>query len=356
MATKFSYRNKIHLEYRRNDKVTRENLKLIPNKENWQIAEELRKQAELLYESPNSNSVFKNLLKREIENREVSLLEAIEKYQEYLSLRSPGHQKNFVYSMHRLIEFLNPNMAVNKISSSDIIKYLNVLKNTVSNGTQRTYYTYIRLFFNFLIKEDILEKSPCRNVKGPTEEEKEIVILNDDENNRIFEYAKIKDYRFYIILKFLILTGMRPNDALRLKVQDFDFENNKIYLRISKTKNTLKFPIYKDLEEFIDDELSDNFENEQDSLIFEGYTVNNLGQKFRRLKRQLNLPNNYTLNLKSYRKTFATEMLNRGVRLEYVGYMLGHKKLQTTKKYYARINPDSIRAEIEKEFRNDIKT
>jgi len=328
--------------------VTRENLDLMPNKENWQIAEEIRKQAELLYESTNSNSVFKNMLKKEIENREISLFEAIEKYQEYLSLRSPGHQKNFVYSIQRLIEFLNPNMDVSKITSSDIIRYLNILKNKVSNGTQRTYYTYIRLFFNFLIKEDIIEKSPCRNVKGPIEEEKDIVVFDDEQKNRIFEYAKFKDFRFYIILKFLLLTGIRPNDVLRLKVKDFDFENKEIFLRISKTKNFIKFPIYPELEEFIDNELSDKFEKDSNSLIFEGFTVNNLGQKFRRLKKKLNLPNNYSLNLKSYRKTFATEMLKRGVRLEYVGYMLAHKKLQTTKKYYSKISPEYVRMEIEK--------
>jgi len=355
MAYTFTYRNKIHLEYRKGvkGKKVRENLKLIPNEENWIKAEELRKQAELLYESSNSNSIFRKLLLKEIEGQDISLFDAIEKYQEYLSLRSPSHQKNFVYAIHRLIAILNPNITVSKITSSDIIQYLNALKKDISNGTQRTYYTYIRLFFNFLVKEDLLDKSPCRNVKAPVEEEKDIVIMDEATKNVIFEHAKLKDYRFYIILKFLMLTGIRPNDALRLKVQDFDFENKEIIFKISKTKNIVRFPIYPELETFIDEELMGNFEKEPDSLIFEGYTVNNLGHKFRILKQKLQLPNNYSLGLKAYRKTFATEMLKRGVRLEYVGYMLGHKKLQTTKKYYARINPENVLDEIVKVTKNN---
>lgn len=348
MATIFTYRNKIHLEYKKNGKLIRENLKLTPNKENWQTAEDLKKQAELVFESKNNKSIFRKLLLKELEDKDILLYEGIEKYQEYLSLRTTKHQKNFVYAIQRLLANVDPYTPVSKITSSEIIKYLNTLKEQVANSTQRTYYTYIRLFFNYLIKEEFLEKSPCRNIKGPEEIENDIVVIDEETKKMIFEQAKFKDYRFYVILKFLMLTGMRPYDALRLKVNDFDFENKEIYLRISKTKNTIRFPIYPELEEFIDIELSSNFEKDSEDLIFEGYTVNNLGHKFRILKQKLHLPNNYTLNLKSYRKTFATEMLKRGVRLEYVGYMLGHKKLQTTKKYYARINPGSVLDEIVK--------
>lgn len=61
MATIFTVNNSIRLEYRKRGKVIRENLKLAPTSENWKKANELKKQAELLYETENGNSVFKKL-------------------------------------------------------------------------------------------------------------------------------------------------------------------------------------------------------------------------------------------------------------------------------------------------------
>ncbi len=348
MATIFTVNNSIRLEYRKRGKVIRENLKLTPTPEDWKKANELKKQAELLYETENGNSAFKKLLKKEIESSSLALSEAIERYQNHLTLTSETHQKNFVYAMGKFLHVVDNDINIDKITSSDVVRYLKLLKDSVSNGTVRTYYTYIRLFFNYLCKEDFLDKSPCRNVKNPAEEEKEIITFDENMKDQIFEAAKIKDPQFYLALKFLILTGMRPNDAVIMKVKNFDFEENELKFRISKTKNIISFPIYPKLEKFLNEELREVFEKDSETLLFENLTVDTLGQKFRRLKKGLGLPNNYSLNLKSYRKTFASEMLKLGVRLEYVSYMLGHKKLQTTKKYYTKINPSSIRDEIMK--------
>jgi len=59
------------------------------------------------------------------------------------------------------------------------------------------------------------------------------------------------------------------------------------------------------------------------------------------------MPNNYTITLKTFRKTLATRMLNAGVRIEFVSKLLHHKKLTTTMKYYASAEVVSIKDEIE---------
>jgi integrase len=47
------------------------------------------------------------------------------------------------------------------------------------------------------------------------------------------------------------------------------------------------------------------------------------------------------------RRTFATEMLNRGVRLETVSRLLGHAATTITEQAYAQLTDHRIRAEVE---------
>ena len=237
MATLFIYRGKIHIEYRRNNKPKRENVKLIDTKENWKRAQDCKKEAELLYESYHNNSNFKKALKKEIETKEISLMEAVEKYQGHISTKSASHQMNFVYAINGFLKIINESTKIQNIQSKDLTIYLNTLKKTVSNGTQRTYYTYIKLFFNYLVKEDLIDKSPCRNVDPPREEEKEIIVFKEEVITKIFEYSKERDLKFYIIMKLLLLTGFRPNDILNLYHKDINLNSKKISLKISKTKS-----------------------------------------------------------------------------------------------------------------------
>ncbi|MBL0108900.1 MAG: phage integrase N-terminal SAM-like domain-containing protein [Ignavibacteria bacterium] len=83
---------------------------------------------------------------------------------------------NFVYAINGFLKIINESTKIQNIQSKDLTMYLNTLKKTVSNGTQRTYYTYIKLFFNYLVKEDLIDKSPCRNVDPPQRRGEEIVF------------------------------------------------------------------------------------------------------------------------------------------------------------------------------------
>jgi Phage integrase family len=47
------------------------------------------------------------------------------------------------------------------------------------------------------------------------------------------------------------------------------------------------------------------------------------------------------------RRTFATEMLNRGVRLETVSRLLGHAATTITEQAYAQLTDHRIRTEVE---------
>jgi hypothetical protein len=53
------------------------------------------------------------------------------------------------------------------------------------------------------------------------------------------------------------------------------------------------------------------------------------------------------------RRTFATEMLNRGVRLETVSRLFGHATTTITEQAYAQLTDHRIRAEVEDDLSTD---
>jgi hypothetical protein len=56
------------------------------------------------------------------------------------------------------------------------------------------------------------------------------------------------------------------------------------------------------------------------------------------------------------RRTFATDLLNRGVRLETVSRLLGHAATTITEQAYAQLTDRRIRTEVEEAFRtNEVK-
>ncbi|MBS1495124.1 MAG: site-specific integrase [Bacteroidetes bacterium] len=347
MASLFVYRNKLHIEYNKAGHKVRENLALIPNERNWELGRSKRKEIEALYETKNENSLLRKLILKELETSELTLYSAIEKYQNHLSNSSIEHQNMFINAMNKFSKVVEPERRIDKIRSSDITSYLRLLKATVSNATQRTNYTYIKMFFTYLFKEDILDKSPCRNVPGPREIEKEIIVFSDDLLLKILEETKHLDYKLYILFVFLSLTGMRVIDALNLTSDNFVMKESYIKLNVSKTKLFRTFPIYEELRIFIEEEMKPLLSLTKNQKLFEGFTRGSIGQRFRRMKKRFDIPNNYTITLKTFRKTLATRMLNAGVRVEFVSKLLHHKKLATTMKYYALPEIVSIQAEIE---------
>lgn len=116
-------------------------------------------------------------------------------------------------------------------------------------------------------------------------------------------------------------------------------------IKISKTKNEIKFPIYGQLNDFLRQELSDVMEQDNDTLLFTGYSVSRLGRRFRRLKARLGITDRYKYTLKTFRKSFATRM-SAILDIQYVSYLLAHDKPETSFKYYSEILVDQLRHKI----------
>lgn len=119
-------------------------------------------------------------------------------------------------------------------------KYINAenqrigLKDTTINIRLRTY----RAFFNFLVRDDLLEVAP--RIQLLRTDIDLTNFLSDDEVKEILRQIDQRDFvgfRDYVGILTLLDTGMRGSELLGLRITDVDFKTRFITLNGTKTKN-----------------------------------------------------------------------------------------------------------------------
>lgn len=218
------------------------------------------------------------------------------------------------------------------------LEYLTYLKSCgIKNTSLHTYHRAVRTFCNWLVKEGYLEKS-WTSVKLPRADAEPIVPLTAREVERIDAALKDSWYagRNYCIIHLMLDCGLRRQEVINLKPEDFVNEQDVSYLIIKKSKYNknrmvpvppvLVTEIQKCITyaPFKQKYLFNNFDN-GDQLTID--TIKNL---FRKLKLETGIDR---LHPHLLRHTFATSFIAGGGSLEFLRMYLGHTDYAITQKY-----------------------
>lgn len=111
------------------------------------------------------------------------------------------------------------------IRTSDI--QLLISSNSQHPRTCEMILLAIRQIFDMALDDDIINKSPCRNIELPRHAKEEIRIFTQEERSIIKECKGAKAIE-KAYLHILYGTGVRPAEAQALTWNDIDFENNTI--------------------------------------------------------------------------------------------------------------------------------
>lgn len=280
--------------------------------------------------------------------KSLKLKDAIELFIKYSKVNwSIGRLNNVRTILKLFAEVVNDRTPIRNLDSKNISDFIEHRKGIVSITTVRSDITVLRSFFNYLIDEKLIEKSPINKRLVPKPEHKSITTFDSVSFKKIIEDVKTRDKQLYHYLCFLSYTGARPGDILRLTYGDININDNNydgIRIRISKTSREIIFPMYNALKDFIFQEFPDFKERDSGELIFKGCKVYNFGKKFFRLKKRLGL--NDEFNLKTFRKSFATNLIENGIDGTIVSYLLAHTSVNTTSKYYINKKTNVIKNQL----------
>lgn len=235
--------------------------------------------------------------------------------------------------------------AINRITHVEIRLYLTRLyREKLAKKSVSRKLSGLRSFFNYLEKEDVIEKNPFLYVSMPKLDKKIPQFFYDEEMQQLFaaeDGMTPISQRNRAILELLYATGIRVTELVGIKIEDVDFTAG-LLLVFGKGRKQRYVPFGSfaemELKKYINDsrpKLQNKSEGKNNTLFLNhhGKPITDRGIRYI-LNRMLEKA---ALTLKIHphklRHSFATHLLNQGADMRSVQELLGHESLSSTQVY-----------------------
>ena len=199
----------------------------------------------------------------------------------------------------------------------------------------------IRSFYQYEVKNKVVEKDPTEGIQSPKIEKRVPNVLTSNEVALLLEQPKnvnLKGIRDKAMLEFAYATGMRVTEIISLNVEDINLETGYATCRNGKKERTV--PIgnmsLKALKDYILNARKIMIKDEKQNALF----VNVNGKRLTRqgfwkiikyYKDQAHIDKDITPHV--LRHSFATHLLQNGADLKSIQTMLGHSDISSTQVY-----------------------
>ncbi len=244
--------------------------------------------------------------------------------------------------------------------SKDVINYLIYLrKSKLAIRSISRNLVAIRMFYKFLVNEDIINDDPTLNLDSPKTGLYLPEVLSQDEVERLLALPNNKEQgiKDKAILELLYATGMRVSELVNLPIDNIDLQEG--YLKcIGKGSKERIIPVgrkaQRAVKKYIDRVRSRYVERGNSNMLF----ITRLGRRYTRqgiwkiIKKYSGLMRvgglNKDITVHTLRHCFATHLLSQGADLRSVQEMLGHVDISTTQ-IYTHIDKARLR-EVHQKF------
>jgi integrase/recombinase XerC len=204
----------------------------------------------------------------------------------------------------------------------------------------------LRTFFQFLVREGVVELNPAKLVSTPRLEKKLPKHLSVEDAIRFIETPDTETdlgRRDRAMLELLYATGVRVSELTKLNVHDIDFTNKLIRVTGKRRKERIVpfgDPSHDALQNYL--AVRDQFLNHapvslrEPEALFLNYqgtriTTRSVG---RMVEKYIHLcAGMHDLSPHALRHSFATHLLDSGADLRDIQELLGHARLSTTQIY-----------------------
>ena len=204
----------------------------------------------------------------------------------------------------------------------------------------------LRTFFQFLVREGVLEQNPAKLVSTPRLEKKLPKHLSIEEAIKFIETPDIDTdlgKRDRAMLELMYATGVRVAELTKLNLGHIDFRNRLIRVTGKRRKERIVpfgEPALDALKSYLD--VRDGFLNNapiserEPEALFLNYqgtriTTRSVGRMVEKYIRVC--AGRYDLSPHALRHSFATHLLDSGADLRDIQELLGHARLSSTQIY-----------------------
>ncbi len=201
-------------------------------------------------------------------------------------------------------------------------------------STVRTRLACIIAFLHFLIEQDVISGTCLkRSIKLKLPDALPRAMHPADVRKFLSVIDDIRDRALFLLL---LRTGIRIGEALGLRLNDLDIRDRKIHLFVGE-KNSMGRVVYLSDDALFAIKLWFKRRDKNKEFVFYGWGNRAICYSTGR-SRFVKYIKKAGLEQKGYtvhclRHTFASELLNAGMRLECLQQLLGHQDIEVTRRY-----------------------
>lgn len=257
----------------------------------------------------------------------------MEEFRRYLELRN--YQKKNIQSILSTVKEYEQYREKGNFAK-DYIRYLKQRKNKnnperlLSNNTVNNHLTALKLYKNY--RKEIEQKEThlmiCKSLKTIIPK---VEILNPDEIQKLFETTLNKRDR--AVIASLYYLGLRAGESAELLLEDVDLDNAKVLIRKSKTGYQREVPIHNKTLEIFEEYLQERIHKGECFLQGQKGNLTPSGIEFIIEKAAEKSGITKRIYPHLLRHSIASHLLKNGMELEKVSRFLGHRSLESTRRY-----------------------
>ena len=232
---------------------------------------------------------------------------------------------------------------INSIETEDLRNYLSEYqaKNNCSKVTIDNVRRILSSFFAWLEDEDYIMKSPVRRIHKVKATQTVKETYTDEELEEMRDACV--EIRDLAMVDFLSSTGVRVGELVNLDRVDIDMQERSC---VVLGKGGKEREVYFDartkihLQNYLNSRIDNNpalfvsLLKPYDRLKISGVEI-----RLRELGKRINIKK---IHPHKFRRTMATKAIDKGMPIEQVQVLLGHRKIDTTLQY-AMVNQNNVR-------------
>ena len=256
---------------------------------------------------------------------------------------------NYREDLLELYDFNIDLINIDEMVSREYLEYL--YSRGLSRNTISRKLSSIRSFYNYLLRENNIDKNFFKDIKNPKKIQSLPKFIKDNDLEKMFnsfDLSKPLQQRNLLILELLYATGIRVGELVNIKIDDINRNDNtiKILGKGSKERyvfygsyaeDALDLYLCKGRNELLHNKNCDYlFVNKNGSVLSTRYIRKIINDVVRKCEI------NYHISPHVLRHTFATDMLNAGADLMSVKELLGHSTIDTTS-IYTHVSNEQIK-------------
>jgi site-specific recombinase XerD len=240
--------------------------------------------------------------------------------------------RNYLDFNKRLLEFIKKNP--NDIDSNDVKYFLAEKMSNKASISTILFLSSIKFAYSTIINKD-----PTLGIKRPKNEKKIPVVLTKEEIIKLIDSSQT--IKSKLIIQLLYSSGLRVSEIVNIKAKDLDFTENIGWVRLGKGKKDRMFifskKISNKLKKYISWHPDWNYAFSKEKPL----SSRNIQKIIKNTANKAGI--NKDVHVHTLRHSFATHLLENGVDIRKIQFLLGHSNISTTQ-IYVHISQEQVKS------------